>query len=55
MKVANIFITNRTKNKADDLKNLFNNLEIIDWGRVSDFDMIINATSLGLNKSDKLI
>ena len=27
-----------------------NNLEILDWGDLIDFEVIINATSLGLNK-----
>ena len=26
---------------------------IIDWGMLPDFDMIINATSLGLKENDK--
>ncbi len=54
LNISKIIVTNRTKNKAQDLKNLFNNLEIIEWGSVSDFDIIINATSIGLNKNDKL-
>ncbi len=54
MKVSKIFLSNRTKSKAENLKNLFQNLEILDWGEVPNFDMIINATSLGLNKEDKL-
>ena len=54
LNISKIIVTNRTKNKAEDLKNLFNNLEIIEWGSVSDFDIIINATSIGLNKNDKL-
>jgi shikimate dehydrogenase len=27
----------------------FNNINIVNWGEIPDFDMIINATSLGLN------
>ncbi len=54
MKVANIFISNRTRSKADDLKKIFNNIKIVDWGTTPDFDMIINATSLGLNESDEI-
>ena len=37
------------KKKAEDLKLLFHNLEVLDWGDIVDFDIIINATSLGLN------
>ena len=50
MDVAQITISNRTKQKAENLKSQFNNLEILDWGDTIDFDVIINATSLGLNK-----
>ena len=54
MKVLSVTICNRTKTKAENLKNLFNDLEIVDWGKASNFDMIINATSIGLKKEDKL-
>ena len=54
MKPLKITISNRTKEKAENLKKLFNNIEIIEWGKSSDFDMIINATSLGLKKEDSL-
>ena len=54
LNISKITVTNRTKSKAEDLKNLFDNLEIIEWGGISDFDIIINATSIGLNKNDKL-
>ena len=54
MKVLSVTISNRTKSKAEDLKSLFNDLEIVDWGEALNFDMIINATSVGLKKEDKL-
>ena len=38
-----------TLKKAEDLKIQFNDLNTVSWGEVPDFDMIINATSLGLN------
>ena len=50
MNVSKIIISNRTKEKAEDLKSQFHNLEVLDWGDINDFDVIINATSLGLNK-----
>ena len=50
MKVSKIKISNRTKEKAENLKKLFKNIELIEWGEVPNFDMIINATSLGLKK-----
>ena len=54
MNASKIFVSNRTKGKADELKDLFNDLMVLDWGDLVDFDMIINATSLGLNKEDDL-
>jgi len=52
MKVSKIKISNRTKEKAENLKKLFKNIEIIEWGEIPNFDVIINATSLGLKKND---
>ncbi len=54
MKVSKITISNRTKEKAENLKTLFKDLELIDWGDITDFDIIINATSIGLNKNEKI-
>ena len=54
MKVSKIILSNRTKEKAKNLKKLFNDLEIVDWGKTVDFDMIINATSIGLNNEDEI-
>ena len=54
MKISKIKISNRTKDKAENLKTIFKNIEIIEWGEASNFDMIINATSLGLKKEDKI-
>ena len=50
MKVSQIAISNRTREKAENLKVKFKNLKIIEWGNLEDFDIIINATSLGMNK-----
>ncbi len=52
LKASKIIISNRTKKKAEDLKNSFNNIDIVNWGEIPDFDMIINATSIGLNNED---
>ena len=54
MGAINISISNRTKAKAQMVKDIFNNLKIVDWGDVPEFDVIINATSLGLNKDDEI-
>tara|TARA_Y100000996_G_scaffold48925_1_gene33523 strand:+ start:241 stop:1035 length:795 start_codon:yes stop_codon:yes gene_type:complete len=50
LEVSEVIISNRTKKKADNLKKYFNNLKVINWGEVPKFDVVINATSLGLNK-----
>ena len=52
MGAAKIIISNRTKTKAEDLKKIFNELEIIDWEKTPNFDMIINATSIGLKNEE---
>jgi len=49
-----IILSNRTKKKAEQLKKTFSDLEIVNWGKVPEFNMIINATSLGLNKEDEI-
>ena len=53
--VHELSITNRTREKCIFLKNKFNNLNIIEWGNlqkeIKNFDIIINATSLGLKDS----
>ena len=54
MKVSKITLSNRTKEKAQSLQDLFKDIEIIDWGEKIDFDMIINATSIGLKNEDSL-
>ena len=54
MKVSKIIISNRTREKAEILKNLFKEIEIVEWGKVPNFDMIINATSVGLKKEDRI-
>ena len=54
MNVSEIIISNRTKIKAENLKDLFKNLRILDWGEIPDFDIIINATSVGLKRDEEI-
>jgi shikimate dehydrogenase len=54
MKTSEIIVSNRTKDRAEKLKDLFKNLQIVDWGNVPDFDIIINATSIGLKNNDEI-
>ena len=53
MNASKIVLSNRTKKKADNLKELYKEIDIVEWGSLPEFDMIINATTLGLKKNDK--
>ena len=54
MKVSSITLSNRTLSKAENLRILFKDLKIVNWGQFTDCDMIINATSIGLEDKDKI-
>ena len=52
---ANIFLSNRTKKKAEDLKKKYSKIEVLDWGkRPSVCDIVINTTSIGLTENEKI-
>ena len=51
MNADKIILSNRTREKAEELKKLYKDLIILDWGELIEFDMIINATSIGLNEN----
>ena len=48
-----IMLTNRTIEKTEELKKMFKEIKIIKWGEIPNFDIVINATSVGL-KGDTL-
>tara|TARA_B100000941_G_scaffold289649_1_gene269495 strand:- start:1091 stop:1921 length:831 start_codon:yes stop_codon:yes gene_type:complete len=54
--ITNISIVNRTYEKSLFLKNKFKEINVIKWENcselLSNFDILINATSLGLNPND---
>jgi shikimate dehydrogenase len=56
-KIKKIFISNRTTQKAKDIKNKFSFVEIIPWERINkkseEVDVIINATSLGMKNGSE--
>jgi shikimate dehydrogenase len=54
MQIKKIYLSNRTELKAIELKKNFPEIEIIKWGDTLDFDIIINATSIGLKKEDEI-
>tara|TARA_B100000029_G_scaffold41510_1_gene38620 strand:+ start:132 stop:968 length:837 start_codon:yes stop_codon:yes gene_type:complete len=51
-----IWLSNRTKKNAIQLKKLFPKIELIDWGELPPFpcDVVVNTTSVGLKKNDNL-
>ena len=54
MQIKKIYLSNRTELKAIELKRSFPEIEIIKWGETLDFDIIINATSIGLKEEDEI-
>ena len=51
----NIILSNRTKEKANELKKLFPEIKVLDWGkRPSICNVVINTTSVGLTKDEEL-
>jgi shikimate dehydrogenase len=54
MGASHITLSNRTKSKAENIKKIFPEIQIIDWGRTGEFHMIVNATSLGLKSDDEI-
>ena len=54
MQIEKIYLSNRTELKAIELKKNFPEIEIIKWGETLDFDIIINATSIGLKEEDEI-
>ena len=54
MQISKIYLSNRTELKALEIKKIFPEIEIIKWGKIINFDIIINATSVGLNEKDEI-
>ena len=52
MGCENICLTNRTFEKAERIKETFNDITIRKWGDIPEFDIIINATSVGLKNDN---
>ena len=55
MGAMKILLYNRTLSKSENIKKLFNDISIIEKQNIpNDVDMLINASSLGINKNDKI-
>ncbi len=52
---AKIFLSNRTREKAEELKKKYTKIKVLDWGkRPLVCDIVINTTSIGLTKNEKI-
>tara|TARA_B100000686_G_scaffold221045_1_gene228157 strand:+ start:1197 stop:1991 length:795 start_codon:yes stop_codon:yes gene_type:complete len=54
MNASQIILCNRTKSRAENLKKIYNYLDVVNWGDIPEFDMIVNATSVGLKKNEEI-
>ncbi len=54
LSIQKIFIMNRTFERIKKLKEKFPKIELLKWGEGIEFDIIINATSVGLKTDDKI-
>ena len=54
MRFYEIILSNRTKEKAVNLKKNFPFLKVINWGETIKSDLIINATSIGIKPNEEI-
>jgi shikimate dehydrogenase len=52
---AKVFLSNRTKKKAEELKKKYTEIDILDWGKRPPIcDIVINTTSIGLRGNERI-
>ena len=49
-----IYLSNRTLKNANLIKDKFNSIEVIEWGKIINCDLFINSTSVGLKNNESL-
>ena len=54
LKVKKIYISNRTLKNANLIKEKFDFIEVVEWGKIIDCDLFINSTSVGLKDGESL-
>ena len=54
LKVKKIYVSNRTLKNADLIKEKFDFIEVVEWGKIIDCDLFINSTSVGLKNGESL-
>ena len=52
--IQKIFLMNRTFEKIEKFKEKYTKVELLKWGESVEFDIIINATSIGLKINDEI-
>lgn len=54
LKIKKIYVSNRTLKNANLIKEKFDFIEVIEWGKIIDCDLFINSTSVGLKDGESL-
>ena len=54
LKIKKIYISNRTIKNANLIKDKFDFVEVVEWGKIKDCDLFVNSTSVGLKEGDNL-
>src|SRR6056300_669086 len=54
LNINKIYLSNRTLKNANLIKDKFNFIEVIEWGKIINCDLFINSTSVGLKNNGSL-
>jgi shikimate dehydrogenase len=54
LNIKKIYLSNRTLKNAILIKDKFNFIEVIEWGKIINCDLFINSTSVGLKSGESL-
>jgi shikimate dehydrogenase len=54
LNIKKIYLSNRTLKNANLIKDKFNFIEVIEWGKIINCDLFINSTSVGLKNNESL-
>ncbi|MDC0532611.1 shikimate dehydrogenase [Candidatus Pelagibacter sp.] len=54
LNIKKIYLSNRTLKNANLIKDKFNFVEVIEWGKIINCDLFINSTSVGLKNNESL-
>jgi shikimate dehydrogenase len=54
LNIKKIYLSNRTLKNANFIRDKFNFIEVIEWGKIINCDLFINSTSVGLKNNENL-